>query len=129
TRTSLSSLDPEVDRHRLSAPVDLHGEIGSGSEPRISFERLLRARHVETVDGLEAIAVLEAERAEQRVRPDAEHADADHLAVLLLRHDARGAHQLGLVFQDLVDHGAIDVELGLADLLDLGSDLGRYLAG
>ena len=83
-----------------------------------SLERLLGAGHLEAVDLLEAVAVLHAERAEQRVRADAEEADADDLAVLLLRDDARLAHQLRLVLEDLVDDPAIDVELICTDLPD-----------
>ena len=61
--------------------------------------------------------------AEERVGADAEEADADDLAVLLLGDDARLAHQLRLVLEDLVDDAAIDVELGGADLLDALRDV------
>ena len=76
----------------------------------------------------EAIAVLHAERAEQRVGADAEEADADDLAVLLLGDDARLTHQLGLVLEDLVDDAAIDVELGRADSSGSSRDVGGHRA-
>ena len=110
----------------LPRRLTLTFEVAGGAQARVGLERLLGARHVEAVDRLEPIAVLQAERAEQRVGADAEQANADDLAVLLLGHDARRAHQLGLVLQDLVDDGAVDVELGVADLLDLGGDVGRH---
>ena len=60
---------------------------------------------------------------------DAEQANADDLAVLLLGHDARRLHELGLVFQDLVDHLTVDVELVGAHFLNLGSDVRRDRRG
>src|ERR1019366_82874 len=89
--------------------------------------------HVEAVDHLEPIAVLHAERAEQRVRADSEEADAHDLAVLLLRNDARLAHELRLVLEDLVDDAPVDVELvgpeALDALLDVVRDVACAVAG
>ena len=115
---SVLSLDVEVDVRRLAASVDRDGEVIRGPQARVCLERLLGARHVEAVDLLQTVAVLHTERAEERVGTDAEEANAHDLAVLLLGDDARLAHQLGLVLEDLVDDAAVDVELGRPDLLD-----------
>ena len=47
--------------------VDRHRQVVGGAQARVRLERLLGARHVEAVDRLEAVAVLHAEHAEQRV--------------------------------------------------------------
>src|SRR5262249_28253270 len=76
----------------------------------------------------QSIAVLEAERAEERIRADAKETNTGDLVALLLRHDPRGAHELRLVLEDRVDHGALDAELRLANLVDLLRDLLHKLA-
>ena len=68
------SLDVEVEVHRLAASVDRHREVIRGPQTRIRLERLLGARHVEAVDLLQAVAVLHAQGAEERVGTDAEEA-------------------------------------------------------
>src|ERR1700722_6976613 len=113
-----ASLDVVVEVRVRPFAIHLHRQMIRRAQARIRLERLLRARHVEAVDGLKPIAVLHSEHAEERVRLHPEEADPDHLAVLLLGDDARLAHEIGLVLEDLVDHAAIDVELGGADLLD-----------
>src|SRR3954471_19504370 len=74
--TRTVSLDVEVDADGGTATIDFDVEAAGGTQPCISFERLFGARHVEAVDGLEPVAVLQTKGAEQRVRANAEHANA-----------------------------------------------------
>jgi len=118
------SLDVVVDGRRLSAPYDLKAEVFGAAQARIGFERAVGAGHVEAVDGSEHVAVLEAEASEQAVAADAVHLDAHDAASLLVGNDARGAHQLALVGQDLVDEAALHVEVGVAHAADAGLHVG-----
>src|SRR4051812_33055913 len=70
--TKLVSLDVEVDADGCTAAVDFDVEGAGGSEPGVGLEGLLRAGHVEAVEGLEPVAILQTQRAEQRVGSDAE---------------------------------------------------------
>src|ERR1041385_1202612 len=125
---NVPSLNLEIDGHGLTAPRDLHVETLGSSELGVCLEGLLGTRHLEPVDGFETIAVLQAELAEKSIRANSEEPNADDLSVLLLRHDARLAHEIRLVLENVVDHRAVDVELRVADLLDLVRDVFRNAA-
>ena len=107
--TALTSVDVEV--HRAAGAVDAHGEMLESAKPRIGSHHLLGRAHFESVDVLQTIAVFETESGEQRARADAEDANADDVAILLLGNDARRFQEFERVGEHAFDRAALDARL------------------
>ena len=82
-----------------------------------SAERRVGRGHLAAVDRLDGVAVLQADAAEDRLRPDGVELEAVGLAVLDRRHEARRRRQHGRVRQQLVDERAVD-GAGVAGAVD-----------
>src|SRR6187399_950471 len=94
TNRSLNSI---IDALGLTTAVDPDVQVAGRAKTCVCLEGLFGAGHIEAIDGFQAVAILQAERAKQGVGADAEQANPHHLTILLLGHDAGRSHQLGLI--------------------------------
>src|SRR5262249_28394235 len=71
-----------------AAPDDPHGDLRGIAQLGVGYERILRRRHVEAVDGLDRVAVLETDARPHTAGPDGVDLEPFGLVVDDRRHDA-----------------------------------------
>src|SRR5260370_38346691 len=78
----------QIQDHGAARAGEAHADVLESPKLGVSGHHLLRCAHLEPIDVLQTVAILEAERAKQRIGSDAEQSNADDVAILLLWDDA-----------------------------------------